>query len=132
MSAALRAKLYLGCAANFAVTLAFVMALYLAQQSSVRQTWHNTLIAAIISIYLSAFGTALAALFPKFDFTNPMRAASLPGLLMLYLIVAIFGLTFIGIINIRWYMAPSVLIPWAAIASLLMKVGQEKLGRMDV
>ncbi len=132
MSLLLRAKLLLGCAVNLAVTLAFVIALYLARRSSLDQTLYNGLIAIIISIYLPAFGTALAALFPKFDFANPMKAASLPGLLMLYLIVFLFGITFIGTITAGWYFAPLVLLPWAGIAFVLMKVGQDRLEKMDI
>jgi hypothetical protein len=132
MSVVLRAKFSLGCAVNLTVTLVFVIALYLARRLHLNQMCHNVLTAVIVSIYLSAFGTALAALFPKFDFTNPMRAASLPGLFMLYLIVFLFGVTFIGTISVGWYFTPLVLIPWAGIALILMKVGQERLERMDI
>jgi predicted permease len=128
----LRAKLFLGCAVNLVVTLTFAIALYLTRRSSLSQMWQNVLIAAIASVYLSAFGTALAALFPKFDFTNPMRAASLPGILSLYLIALLFGVTFIGIISAGWYLAPLVLVPWAGIALMLMKAGQERLEKMDI
>ena len=132
MSALLRAKLLLGFAINLAVTLAFVMALYLSQRSSLNQTRYNVLTALITSIYLPAFGTALSALFPKFDFTNPTKAVSLPGLLMLYLIAFLFGLTLVGIVTAGWHLVPLVLFPWAGVAFALMKAGQDRLERMDI
>ena len=133
MSVLLQAKLCLGWAINFAVTLVFVLALYLAQLSQPGQMWRNMLVACIVSTYFPAFGTALAGLFPKFDFTNPMKAASLPGLLMLYLIALLFGVTFIGIGSIRWYLVPPLaLVPWAGIALILMKISRVRLEKMDV
>ena len=127
MSVLLRAKLCLGWAINFAVTLVFVFVLhlylYLAQPFQPGQIWRDVLVACIASIYLPTFGTALAGLFPKFDFTNPMRAASLPGILVLYLIALFFGATFIGIGSIRWYLVPPLaLAPWAGVALVLMKI----------
>jgi len=132
MSAFLRGKFSLNCAINLSVTLTFVTVLYLSRRSYLSQIWRNALVAAIASVYLSAFGTALAALFPKFDFTNPMRAASLPGLAMLYLIVFLFGVTFIGAISVSWYLAPLALIPWAGVAFVMLKLGQERLEKLDV
>ena len=132
MSVVLRAKFSLGCAINLIVTLAFAVALYLFRRSSSGQIWYNVLVATITSVYLSAFGTALAALFPKFNFASPMRAASLPGLLMLYLITSLFGFSFIGTVSAGWRFTPLVLIPWAGIALILMKIGQERLERMDI
>ena len=133
MSVLLRAKLCLGWAINFAVTLVFVFALYLARLSQLSEMWRNMLVAVIVSGYLPTFGTALAGLFPKFDFTNPMRAASLPGLLMLYLIALLFGATFIGIGSIRWYLVPPLaLAPWAGIALILIKISRNRLEKMDV
>lgn len=133
MSVLLRAKLCLGWAINFAITLVFVLALYLAQLSQPGQIWRNMLVACIVSIYFPIFGTALAGLFPKFDFTNPMKAASLPGLLILYLIALLFGVTFIGIGSIRWYLVPPLaLVPWAGVALILMKISRVRLEKMDV
>ncbi len=133
MSVLLRAKLCLGWAINFAVTLVFVFALYIFQLSQLSQMWRNMLVACIVSTYFPIFGTALAGLFPKFDFTNPMRAASLPGLLVLYLIALLFGATFIGIGSIRWYLVPPLaLVPWAGVALILMKISRDRLEKMDV
>jgi len=132
MSAFLRAKYLLGGSINLVVTLAFVTALYLTGRSSLEQMRHNILIGGIAAVYLSAFGTALAAIFPKFDFTNPMRASSLPGLLLLYLFSVLFGVTFVGIASIGWYFTPLVLAPWAGVVLILMKVGQNRLEKMDV
>jgi len=133
MSVLLRAKLCLGWAINFAVTLVFVFALYIFQLSQLSQMWRNMLVACIVSVYFPAFGTALAGLFPKFDFTNPMRAASMPGLLMLYLIALLFGATFIGIGSIRWYLVPPLaLAPWAGVALILMKISRARMEKMDV
>ena len=131
MSLVMRAKLILGCVVNLAIALAFVTALYLAGRSSLNQVWHNAMIAAISSVYLPTFGTALAALFPKFDFTNPMRAASLPGIVTLYLLVLLFGATLIAAIAAGWYFVLLVMIPWAGIAVMLMKIGQNRLERRD-
>ena len=133
MSVLLRAKLYVGCAINFAVTLVFVFALYLAQGRQSSQLVQNALLAVIVSVYMSTFGTALAGLFPKFDFTSPMRAASLPGLLVLYLISLLFGITLIGVISFRWYLAPPLaLAPWAVIALVFMRISRNRLEKMDV
>ena len=132
MSVVLRAKFFLGCAVNLTITLAFVIVLYLTRRTHLNQMWHNVPIAAVTSIYLSAFGTALAALFPKFDFTNPMRAASLPGFLTFYLIASLFGATLIGAVSAEWYFILLVMIPWAGVALILMKVGKERLERMDI
>ena len=132
MSALLRAKFILGCTINFVLTLAFVAALYLTGRASLEQTWRNVLTGAIASVYLTAFGTALAAIFPKFDFTSPIRAASMPGLFLLYLIVFIFGGTFVGIVTIGWYFSPLVLAPWAGVILILMKIGRKRLEKMDI
>jgi len=133
MSVLLRAKLYLGCAINLAVTLVFVLALYLAQGRQSSQLLQNALLALIASVYMSTFGTALAGLFPKFDFTSPMKAASLPGLLLLYLLSLLFGITLIGVISFRWYLAPPLaLAPWAVIALVFMRISRNRLEKMDV
>ena len=133
MSVLLRAKLGLGCAMNLAVAFVFVIALYLFQGRQASQLWRNAIIAVIASVYLSTFGTALAGLFPRFDFTSPMRASSLPGLLMLYLIALLFGATFIGVMSIKWYLVPPLaLAPWAGVALILMKASWSRLEKMDV
>ncbi|MFC1712213.1 hypothetical protein ACFL6S_01025 [Candidatus Poribacteria bacterium] len=132
MSILLRAKFLLGCAINLVVTLAFVMALYLARKSSAEQMWYNVLIGTVSAVYLSAFGTALAAIFPKFDYNSPIRAASLPGFLILYFTVFLFGFTFVVTTTIGWHFTPLVLAPWAGIILILMKVGQSRLEKMDV
>jgi ABC-2 type transport system permease protein len=128
----LRAKFLVGCAVNLALTLIFASALYMARRSSLDQMWRNVLIAVVSSVYLSAFGVGLSALFPKFDYTNPMKAASLPGMLALYLIVFIFGFTFIGVAKVRWYLVPLLLVPWTVIAFVLIKMGVNKLEKMDI
>lgn len=132
MSMLLQAKFILGCALNIVVTLVFVMALYLTRRSSLEQMYHNLMIGLVGAVYLSAFGTALAAIFPKFDFTSPMRAASLPGLLMLYLIALLFGVTFVGSTSFGWHFIPLVLVFWAAVALTLMKIGWSRLEKVDV
>jgi ABC-type Na+ efflux pump permease subunit len=132
MSVILRAKFLLSCILNLVLTLTFAIAIYLSRKLSLNQMWYNVLTAAITSIYLSAFGTALAALFPKFDFTNPMRAASVPGILALYLITFLFITTFVLLIPAGWYLNPLVLIPWAGAALMLLKFGQKRLERIDV
>ena len=40
--------------------------------------------------------------------------------------------SFIGTITAGWYFAPLVLLPWAGIAFVLMKVGQDRLEKMDI
>jgi len=132
MSVLLRAKFLLSCAINLVVTLAFVMALYLTGRVSLGQMWRDVVVGIITAVYLSAFGTALAAIFPKFDFTNPIRAASLPGIFTLYLVVILFGVTFVGIISIGWLFTPLVLAFWAGVALTLMKIGWSRLEKMDV
>jgi len=132
MSMLLQAKFILGCALNLVVTLVFVMALYLARRSSLEQMYRNLMIGPVAAVYLSAFGTALAAIFPKFDFTSPMRASSLPGLLMLYLMALLFGVTFVGSTGFGWRFTPLVLVFWAAVALTLMKIGWNRLEKMDV
>jgi len=108
------------------------MTLYLLRRSSLIHTWNNVLVAVAASVYLSAFGTALAALFPKFDFTNPMRAASVPGILALYLITFLFMLTFVVLVPAGWYFNPLALIPWAGVALIMFRSGQNRLERLDV
>ncbi len=132
MSVVLWAKFLLSCVANLFVAFAFVMTLYLLRRSSLGHTWHNALVAVAASVYLSAFGTALAALFPKFDFTNPMRAASVPGILTLYLITFLFMLTFVVLVPAGWYFNPLALIPWAVVALIMLRSGQNRLERLDV
>jgi predicted permease len=132
MSVVLWGKFLLSCAASLFVAFAFVMTLYLLRRSSLSHTWHNALVAVAASVYLSAFGTALAALFPKFDFTNPMRAASVPGILTLYLISFLFMLTFVVLVPAGWYFNPFALIPWAVVALIMLRSGQNRLERLDV
>ena len=132
MSVLLRAKFILSCTINFTLTLAFVIALFLTRRASLEQTLYNVMTGIIASVYLTAFGIALAAIFPKFDFTSPMRAASMPGLFLLYLLTLLFTGTFIGIITIGWYYTPMVLAPWAGVILVLMKIGQNRLEKMDI
>ena len=56
----------------------------------------------------------------------------MPGLLALYLVTFLFSFTFIGAASFRWYFAPLVLAPWTGIAFLLMKIGSDRLEKMDV
>lgn len=132
VSTFLKVKFMLGSIVNLIVTFLFVVALYLTRRSSPDEMWNNIFIAVITSIYLSAFGTALSALFPKFDFTNPLRAASLPGTLILYLITAFFGFTLVGVTYLEWYFAPLALAPWAGIALILMMSGIKRLEKIDL
>ncbi len=132
MSVVLWAKFLLSCAANLFVAFAFVMTLCLLRRSSLSHTWHNALVAVAASVYLSAFGTALAALFPRFDFTNPMRAASVPGILTLYLLSFLFMLTFVVLVPAGWYFNPFALVPWAVVALIMLRSGQNRLERLDV
>ena len=124
VSAVLRAKFLLGCAVNLTVTFLFVIVSYLVQHQPLNQVWYNAAIAIVTSVYFSAFGTALAAIFPKFDFTNPMKAVSIPALITLYLIATVFGLTLSLAISSALYLTPLVLIIW-------FRTGQAKLERMD-
>lgn len=132
VSILLRAKLILSFFINLSATLIFVLAVYIFQKLSENQLWYNIVIAFITSIYFSIFGVSLAAIFPKFDFVTPMRAVTMPGILLLYIITALFSASVMGIKYINWYFIPMIFIPWAIIGLLLMKIGMKRLEKFNL
>lgn len=132
ISVLLRAKFLLNCTINLIMMFAFVALLYLANRLSLQEMQYSVFIGLVTAIYLAAFGTALAAMFPKFDFTTPLRAASMPGIFLLYLMAFLFGITFAGIASFGWYLTPLVLVPWAGVVFILLRIGQKRLEKMEL
>ncbi|MGQ9611095.1 MAG: hypothetical protein ACUVWN_17490, partial [bacterium] len=72
-----------------------------------------------------------ASLFPKFDFTNPLKAILLPGMFVFYLMSIFFGITLTYVIFSKVYLL-LVLIGWLFLALVIVKFGKIRLERMDL
>jgi ABC-2 type transport system permease protein len=132
ISVILIAKFVLSFTVNCLVTLVFVVLVSVTQRNSLEQLWHNALIAVIVSLYLSSIGMGLSALFPKFDFTNPMKAVLVPGIYTFYLITILVVGTLVLVTYVQWFFTLIAMSFWAVIAVILFKLGQRKLEKMDV
>lgn len=128
----LRAKFFLNWFVSFFITSTFVLAFYIFQKATVNQLLYNFFIAIITSLYFSVIGTGIAALFPRFDFTNPMRAVSMPGMLGLYLTAGLFSATVVFMRYVSWYFIPLILAPWTIIALILIKISVKRLEKIDL
>ncbi|MBD3181360.1 hypothetical protein GF312_03645 [Candidatus Poribacteria bacterium] len=131
MSALVRAKLVMGCVFNLVLTITFSFVLYFMKGLTLLQLGLNLALSVAASIYTAAFGVSMAALFPKFDFTNPMRAAALPGIVFLYLLIVAFGGSLVAAFNLGWWALSVPLIIWAVVAVMLMKRGIRNLEKLD-
>lgn len=131
ISYVLYAKFILSLATNLLITLLFVILLNLFQHSSLNQILYNVVFGIIVSVFLTIMGIGIASLFPKFDFTNPMKAVLLPGIFIFYLMSISFGITLTYVIFSKLYLL-LMLIAWLIIALILVKFGQKRLERMDI
>jgi len=132
ISVILRAKMIISIILSLAVTMAFILLLSLFQKSALNHIPYNVLIGIIASTYFPTCGMALAAIFPKFDFTNPMKAISMPGVLAFYFMSIMFAITLTFMSSIARYFIPLILLVWEAIALVLLKIGKRRLEKMDV
>ena len=132
ISVILRAKFMLSFTVNFLATLFFVILLLVLQRIPLEQLWRSLLIAITVSFYLSGIGMGLSALFPKFDFTNPMKAILAPGLYAFYFITILFVGTLVMVTYFQWFFTLILMIFWAVVATVLFKLGQKRLEKMDI
>ena len=132
VSVILRAKLILGFTTNFILTIAFVILLLILQRIPLDQLWRSLLVTVTVSLYLSGIGMGLSALFPKFDFSNPMKAVLAPGIYAYYFITVLFVGTLVLITYFQWFFTLIVMTFWAVVATVLFKLGQKRLEKMDV
>jgi len=131
ISDVLYAKFILSLVINLSITLLFVILINLFQHSSLNQVLYNMVLGIIISLFLTIMGVGIASLFPRFDFTNPMRAVLLPGIFIFYLMSISFGLTLTYVIFSKLYLL-LMLIIWLIIALTLVKFGEKRLERIDI
>ncbi len=132
ISVILRAKFSLSLMLNLTVTLAFIAIFSLTRRLTMELIYRNLLIGLASSVFFSSLGIALASLFPRLDYTNPMRAIEVPGLYSFYIIAMLF----IGSIMVttygNWILMVLVFVFWGIIAGILLRLGVRKLERMDV
>jgi len=132
VSVILRAKLVISLMVNFAVTLIFVILIYTLHRITLEKLWYNILIAFTVSLYLSGIGMGISALFPKFDFTNPMKAVLAPGIYAFYMITVLFVSTLVAVAYFKWFFTLIAMVIWAVVAIILLKLGQKRLEKMDI
>ena len=132
VSVILRAKFVISFTVNFFVTFFFVVLTSVLQRISLEQLWHNVLVAVVVSLYLSGIGMGISALFPKFDFTNPMKAVLAPGIYAFYLITILFVGTLVMVTYFQWFFALIAMVIWAVVALVLLKLGQKRLEKIDI
>ncbi len=127
----LYSKFILSLILNLLITLLFVILINLFQQSNLNQFLYGLILGVIVSLSLTIMGIGIASLFPKFDFTNPMKAILLPGVFVFYLISIFFGMTLTYVIFSKVYLS-LMLIAWLLLALVLVKFGKIRLERMDL
>jgi ABC-2 type transport system permease protein len=132
ISVILRAKFIISFIVNFFVTFFFVLLTSALQRISLERLWHNVLVAVVVSFYLSGIGMGVSALFPKFDFTNPLKAVLAPGLYAFYLITILFVGTMVMITYTQWFYTLIAMIFWAVVALVLLRLGQKRLEKIDI
>lgn len=132
ISVVLRAKFVISFMVNFAVTLIFVILIYVLHRIALEKLWYNILVAFAVSLYLSGIGMGISSLFPKFDFTNPMKAVLAPGLYAFYLITILFVSTLVAISYFQWFFTLIAMVIWAVVALVLLNLGQRRLEKMDI
>jgi ABC-2 type transport system permease protein len=132
MSLVIWSKFLLSLIVNLIITFIFVVFVSIIQKPSLDFIIRDLIIAVGISVYLSAMGLGLSALFPKFDSTNPSRAISVPGFFGFYLVSILFIATLALVSIIQWFFAVIGVFVWTVIAILLLKFGQKKLEKMDL
>jgi ABC-2 type transport system permease protein len=132
MSLIMWSKFLLSLIINLVITFIFVVFVSIIQKPSLNFIIRDLIIAVAISAYLSAMGLGLSALFPKFDWTNPARAVSVPGFFGFYLVSILFTATLALFSFVQWFFAVIGVFVWTVIAILLLKFGQKKLEKMDI
>jgi len=132
VSVILRAKFVISFTVNFFVTFFFVVLTSVLQRISLEQLWHNVLVAVVVSLYLSGIGMGISALFPKFDFTNPMKAVLAPGIYAFYLITILFVGTLVMVTYFQWFFTLIAMVIWAVVALVLLRLGQKRLEKIDI
>lgn len=125
----LYSKFILSLVLNLLITLLFVILMNLIQRSN--QFLYNSILGIIVSLSLTIMGIGIASLFPKFDFTNPMKAVLLPGVFVFYLMSIFFGITLTYVIFTKVYFL-LMLVAWLLLALVIVKFGKVKLERMDL
>jgi ABC-2 type transport system permease protein len=132
MSLIIWSKFLLSLIVNLIITFIFVVFVSIMQKPSLTFIIRDLIIAVGISVYLSAMGLGLSALFPKFDSTNPSRAISVPGFFGFYLVSILFTTTLALVSFVQWFFIVIGVFVWTVIAILLIKFGQKKLEKMDI
>ncbi len=126
----LYSKFILSFFLNLLTTILFVILINLIQNSNLNQFLYSIILCIIVSLFLTIAGIGIASIFPKFDFTNPMKAILLPGVFVFYFISIFFGITLTYVIFSKLYLL-LVFIVWSLIAFILVKYGEKKLERMN-
>lgn len=132
ISVILRAKFLLSLMLNLTVTIAFIVIFSLTRGLDANMVLRNMLIGFIASVFFSCLGIALASIFPRLDFTNPMRAIAVPGLYSFYIISMLFIATMMLLSYTNWIFMLLAMVFWFAIAAFLLRLGIKKLEKMDV
>ncbi len=131
MSLILRVKFSLSLILNLGVTIAFILIFSLTRRLSLELLFRNLLIGCASSAFFSSLGVALASIYPKLDYTNPMRAIKTAGLYLFYIIAMTFIATMMITTYGNWILMLLAIIFWGIIAVFLLRLGAKKLESMD-
>jgi ABC-2 type transport system permease protein len=132
ISVILHAKFLISLMLNLSVTVAFIFVFSLTRKLTWDVTFRDLLIGIIASVFFSSLGIGLAALFPRLDYTNPMRAIAVPGLYAFYLISMLFIATMMLVPYTNWIFMLLGIVFWSVVAGVLLKLGIRRLEKMDV
>lgn len=131
MSMIMWSKFLLSFCLNLIMTFAFVIFMLLMGKFESVSLVYIFSSALVISIFVSAIGLGLSALFPKFDWSNPARAVSVSGFLGFYFITMFFIATLAMISYSRWYFGVLGITIWVLISMMLIRMGKKRLEKLD-
>ncbi|HGE71866.1 TPA: hypothetical protein ENX78_13575 [Candidatus Poribacteria bacterium] len=124
-------KFLLSLCLNLIMTFAFTIFMLVMRKFELELLFNIFIFAFGISVFVSAIGLGLSALFPKFDWSNPNRAVSVSGFLGFYFATMFFIATLMLISYSHWYFRVLGVIVWTIISIALIKMGQKRLEKMD-
>ncbi len=131
MSMIMWSKFLLNLCLNLIMTFAFTTFSLVMKKFESVSLIRVFIFAFVISVFISAIGLGLSALFPKFDWSNPTRAVSVAGFLGFYFVTMFFVITLVLISYSHWYFNVLGVIVWTIISITLIKMGKKKLERLD-
>lgn len=131
MSMVMWSKFLLSFCLNLIMTFAFTIFMLVMRKFESISLISIFAFAFVISIFVSAIGLGLSALFPKFDWSNPTRAISVSGFLGFYFVTMFFIVTLTLVSYSHWYFGVLGGVIWTIISIALVEMGKKKLEKLD-